>query len=289
VAVRDRQLRPWTGVPTSRRRRFLVLARDRWSDLFSSRLVTVLTALAFAPLLAAAGFIYLRYNLAVLEALKLPLDELVPIDARFFYRGLQVQGTLAFVLAVFVGPGLVSPDLADGALPLILSRPISRAGYVLGKLTVLVGLLSAVSWLPLALLVLFEAGLAPQPGLAGHGRDLAAVVASGVLWVMVVSLLALALSAWVRWRILAGALLVAVLALSRAMGVAATETTGSVWAGLLDLPELVGTVWRSLFFGAPDPGSAELPPVVALAALAALAAVCLLLLGRRLRAFEVVR
>ena len=37
----------------------------------------------------------------------------------------------------FIGPGQVSPDLANNALPLYLARPFSRVEYVLGKMSVL--------------------------------------------------------------------------------------------------------------------------------------------------------
>ena len=51
-------------------------------------------------------------------------------------------------LTAFVGPGLVSPDLANSALPLYFCRPFSRAEYVLGKCAVSVQLLSLITWVP---------------------------------------------------------------------------------------------------------------------------------------------
>ena len=53
-----------------------------------------------------------------------------------------------FFLAAFVGPGLISPDLSHNGLPLYLARPFSRAEYVLGKMSVLVGLMSLMTWIP---------------------------------------------------------------------------------------------------------------------------------------------
>jgi hypothetical protein len=44
---------------------------------------------------------------------------------------------MALFLAAFVGPGQVSPDLANNALSLYLARPFSRVEYVLGKMSVL--------------------------------------------------------------------------------------------------------------------------------------------------------
>ena len=51
----------------------------------------------------------------------------IPINAFFFMSLLGWQSMLALFLAAFIGPGLVSPDLANNALSLYLSRPFSRS------------------------------------------------------------------------------------------------------------------------------------------------------------------
>ena len=51
----------------------------------------------------------------------------------------------------------MSPDLRNNGLPLYLSRPFSRTEYVLGKMSVLLILLSAITWVPGLLLFLFQA------------------------------------------------------------------------------------------------------------------------------------
>lgn len=286
MSRRDRRLGPWTGETTPRRWRFLVVARYARRDIFASRLVTAFFALAFAPLVAAAIYIYLRYNLSLLAELGLPREVLPAADANFFYQGLRVQGFFAFLLAVLVGPGLVAPDLANNALPLYLARPLRRGEYLAGKLAVLAALLSVMSWLPLGLLVLLEAGFADAAGLAGHGRDLAAVVLGGLVWVLVVALAALAVSAWVRWKMLAAAVLAAAFFVARALAAVVEDLFGSRWAELLDPASMIDRVWQGLLWGAPESG----PPLAgSWLGLAAVVALCLALLDRRLRACEVVR
>ena len=61
----------------------------------------------------------------------------MPIDGDFFAAFLSVQGAFAFLFTAYAGPGLISPDLSNNALPLYLCRPISRTEYVLGKMAVL--------------------------------------------------------------------------------------------------------------------------------------------------------
>ena len=85
--------------------------------------------------------------------------ELVPIDAYFFQMFINIQGGFAFFVAVLVGPPLVSRDMCNNALPLYLCRPFSRTEYVIGKMSVLLILLSLVTWVPQLLLFLFQSYL----------------------------------------------------------------------------------------------------------------------------------
>ena len=57
--------------------------------------------------------------------------------------------TLASVvfLALLVGPQQVSRDLANNGLPLYLCRPFTRSEYVVGKMSIVVILLSTITWM----------------------------------------------------------------------------------------------------------------------------------------------
>jgi len=83
---------------------------------------------------------YLVHNASFLQEVGVP-EKVLSIDNRFFFHFISVQGVFAFLLTAFAGPGLISPDLANGALPLYFCRPFSRAEYVLGKSSVLAILL----------------------------------------------------------------------------------------------------------------------------------------------------
>src|SRR6202008_2457253 len=88
--------------------------------------------------------IYHAHIASFLAKLGLP-GQLISIDNMFFFRYMSVQGALAFLMTAFAGPGLISPDLANGALPLYFYRPFSRVEYVLGKSSVLGILLSQIT------------------------------------------------------------------------------------------------------------------------------------------------
>ncbi len=136
---------------------------------------------------------------------------MLSIDNKFFFRFVSAQGVLAFLLTAFTGPGLISPDLANGALPLYFCRPFSRAEYVLGKASVLAILLSQITWVPGLVLFMVQASLAGASWTWDNLWIAGSLVISSLIWIAILSLLAMALSAWVKWRIVAGALLLAVM------------------------------------------------------------------------------
>ena len=73
---------------------------------------------------------------------------------------MYVQAGFAVFLAALAGPGLIAPDLANNALPLYFSRPLTRWTYALARLTVLMGMLSIVTWIPGLILFGLQVGLA---------------------------------------------------------------------------------------------------------------------------------
>src|ERR1035438_4154780 len=135
MAVYRRNYAAYTGALTPAWSRSFVLFRYARQNLFRSKLQTALFALCFFYPLACLLAIYLTHNLSFLDTLGASAGRFVIIDSKFFFYFVNVQGVLAFLLTAFTGPGLISPDIANGALPLYFCRPFSRAEYVLGKST----------------------------------------------------------------------------------------------------------------------------------------------------------
>ena len=92
--------------------------------------------------------IYLANNPARSAARPQRQLAVLAIDASFFLKMLETQCWLALVLASWIAPRLITFDLADNALPILLSHPISRFGYVFGKFIALFASLSLVTWIP---------------------------------------------------------------------------------------------------------------------------------------------
>jgi len=157
---------------------------------------------------------------------------------------------------------------------------------VLGKFTSLAVLLSAITWVPALLLFTLQGFLAESGWVMAHLDLLWASLALGLLWMVVVSLLVLAISAWIRWRPVATALLFAISVVGAGVGGIVWAMFQAPWGFLLSPGILLQVVGASLF-GVRTP--APVPVSVAWVGLVAYATLSLLLLARRIRPTEVVR
>src|SRR4029077_16738654 len=155
MAVYEHSYKRYAGPLTPEWSRFLIIPRHAYRDVFKSKLFTAFFSLCFIPLLIEAILIYLHHNVNALALVKVNVRELIPIDAFFFQTFVNLQGVFAFFVTLLIGPPLVARDLRDAALPLFFCRPFSRAEYVLGKMSVLLILLSAITWIPQLLLFCF--------------------------------------------------------------------------------------------------------------------------------------
>src|SRR5215212_9739664 len=160
MAVYEHLYGSYEGQSHSAWSRFLVIPRYALREVFKSKLLTTIFILCFIYPLVATILVYLHHNVNALALLQINVRELLPIDASFFRTFVEVQGAFSFIMTVLVAPPLISRDLANNALPLYLSRPLSRTEYVLGKMAVVVFLLSMITWVPGLLIFLFQASLA---------------------------------------------------------------------------------------------------------------------------------
>ena len=290
MAVYEHTYRPYAGPLTPAWSRFLIIPRHAFGEIFQSKLFTGLFAVSFVCPLIMAIIIYLHHNSNALALLSIRSADVIAINNSFFRAFVLIQSSLAFVMAVIVGPALVSRDLTNNALPLYLSRPFSRAEYIGGKMAVLIILLSAITWIPGLLLFAFQAYL-EGGGWAGENFWIArAVLVSSLVWVIVLALLATALSAWIKWRVAASAALFAVFIIPGVVGSIVTELFRTPWGNLINLTVLIQTVGDALFRQSLldlDPWMV-MPAGGAWVALLVWGAGCLLLLARKVRAYEVI-
>lgn len=285
MAVYRRSYRGYSGTLTPQWSRFLVLFRYFRRSLFRSKIQTGFFVLCFFWPIVCLVMIYLAHSATFLAKLGIP-SQLITIDNVFFFRYLSVQGVLAFLMTALAGPGLISPDLANGALPLYFCRPFSRAEYVLGKSSVLGILLSQITWIPGIVLFVIQASFAGAHWAWENLWIAGSLILGSLIWIAILSILAMALSAWVKWRIVAGALLLAVMFFGAGFAQAINAVLRIDTGYFFDLRYLVVAVWTNLFLMDTE---GTISATQAWIAILVYCSVCLWLLLRKVRAYEVVR
>jgi ABC-2 type transport system permease protein len=274
----------YDGPLTSHRTRLMVLPKFAWQQLASERLmISVLVAAMFWPI-ACALFVYVA-NRADLLAGFGELPDFLRVDSTFFQVFMGAQSVFAIVLAALVGPGLIAPDLSNGALPLYFSRPLSRTEYVVARMMALVGILSVVTWVPGLFLFLMQTGMAGWDWFAGNWRVGLGLFFGFLLWILLVGLVALACSAYVKWRVLGGALVLAVFFVMAGAAELTNEILRVQWAAAFNPARAMDQVWRSMLGLDPAPGPGTTTCVIALALMVV---ALILVIERRLRPVQVV-
>lgn len=164
MPIFDQGYQHWSGQLSGHAWRWLAVTRHGVRVAMANRLLRVLLLLAWMPAasLAAALCIWglLEQKSSAIASL-LPLldfiDPAILADPRkyrveiwtiCYHYFLSIELYASMVMIVLVGPNLISQDLRYNALPLYLSRPLRRIDYFLGKLGVIVTVLSLVTVLP---------------------------------------------------------------------------------------------------------------------------------------------
>ena len=309
MAVYEHLYGSYEGESHSALSRFMVIPRYALRDLFKSKLVTTIFILCFIYPLIATILVYLHHNVNAIAMLQINVVELLPIDASFFRTFLEIQGSFSFILTVLVAPPLISRDLSNNALPLYLSRPLSRVEYVLGKMAVIVILLSLVTWIPGLLLFLFQASLAGPGWLLSNLWMAGTIFLGSMVWIILLSLLALAVSSLVKWRVVASGALLGLFFVPTAFGeifnqlfltraghlISMWASMNSIWFWLFGLFErqnghVRGRINNPVYDGQIVDVILREPPVWASwLVIALVCGICVWLLSRRVRAYEVIK
>jgi ABC-type transport system involved in multi-copper enzyme maturation permease subunit len=309
MAVYEHFYRAYEGEAYSAFSRFLVIPRFGVREVFKSKLLTTFFILCFIYPLIALILVYLHHNANALALLQINVRELVPIDASFFRTFLEVQGGFALILTVLVAPPLISRDLSNNALPLYLCRPLSRAEYVLGKMAVVAFLLSLVTWIPGLLIFIFQASLSGFSWLSANLWMLWAIFSGSMLWIVLLTLLALAVSSFLKWRMVASGALLGLFFVPSAFGEIVNNLFLTRAGSLISLWAMINNIWLGLFgLFERESGSVrgkvnnpiydgqfvdivllEPPLWTSWLLIASVCGVCVWLLSRKVRAYEVIK
>ena len=306
MAVYEQTYKRYTGSLTPEWSRFLIIPRHTLRGVFNSKLFTAFFVACFIPLLVEAVLIYLRHNVTALAVMNLNVREVVTADGFFFQTFVNIQSGFAFILALLVGPPLVSRDLRNNALPLYLCRPFSRTEYVMGKMSVILILLSAVTWIPQLLLFLLQSYLEGFAWFTANLWIANSIIIASLVWILLLALLSQTISALVKWRIVASAALLGLFLIPSVFGEFINAVFLTRWGNLVSLGGLMRNVTAGLF-GTFERVSGRIqindwndnvvrevlliePPLwVSWTVLFIICAVCLAVLHWKVKAYEVVR
>ena len=241
-----------------------------------------------------AVLLYVPHNLGLLniQALGLDPDEVGRffaslIDAKFFYNWFMVPTYfMALFVTIIVGPVLVTSDLRNNGLALYFSRPIRRWEYAAGKALVLGILLSIITWIPGLLLFLFQSYLEGFDWMKTNYRVGLGILVGHAIWITVLCLISLAISAYVKWKPVARLMLILLIFVAGGVAALTNFLLRTEWASLINISDMIFVIWSNLF-GLEAPVST--PTWVAWLSPIFFCGISIWLLNRKLRPYEVVK
>jgi ABC-2 type transport system permease protein len=263
----------------------MVLPRFAWRRLFKQRLVLLLIVFSLIWPIVCACYIYLANHAELLAGLPRNFQNYAEVNGDSCFTFMVVQAVFAIFLAALAGPGLIAPDLSNNALPLYFSRPLTRSDYILARLVVLFGLLARITLIPGLLLFGLQVGMAGGWWFWAHWTLGLGMMLGFSLWILVVSMVALAASAYVKWRIVAGAVVLGFFWILKGAAAMINVIFRVTWAHAINPSWTVDRLWCAILGVEPPEG-----PGLAASAVATAVTVLLLLLilRRKLRPVEVV-
>jgi ABC-2 type transport system permease protein len=291
VAVYERSYRGYSGELTPPRARVMIFPRYAFEDVLRSKFFLTFLVLCLVWSFGLACILYVPHNLGFAKAFRIDPEQLTAFfagvfDADWFFNWFMVPtGAMALLITIIVGPVLVTSDMRNNGLALYFARPLTRTDYTLGKSLVLVSLLSVVTWMPGLLLFLFQTYLEGLSWARANWRVGFGIFVGAWIWMVVLCLISLALSAHVKWRPVARISLIVVFFVAAALANTVNWIFETHWGSVIDIGGMIRVIWDELF----GIGEASVPLWAAVIATLGFCAMCVGLLARKLRPYEVVR
>ena len=138
------------------RRRHGAHAAAAWIVIAAAGIRTLFARSAFLGLLLLSWFPFLVRAVQIYAAANLPQAAFLAPTPETFRQFLEQQEIFVFFVTVYVGAGLIANDRRANALQIYLSKPLTRAEYIFGKLAVLMAFLLLVTWVPAIVLLVVQ-------------------------------------------------------------------------------------------------------------------------------------
>jgi ABC-2 type transport system permease protein len=279
VPIHDQSYRRYTGDRRPVRSAWTVIAGAGLMTFLRRRAILGLLLAAWIPFIVRASQLFLASNFSQAATFLAP----TPQTFRDF---LGQQQIFVFLITVSIGAGLIANDRRANALQLYLSKPVTRAEYILGKMTVLAAFLLAITWLPAILLLVLQIAFSGSfTFLRANSSLVASITLYCLLMTLVITFGMTALSSLSRSSRFVGILFAGVLIFSDAMFNALRFITGSTAISWVSIQASLDQVGDVIFRQAPRH---QTPVAVSFIVLLAVVAISASVLERRVRGVEVV-
>ncbi|HEY2153035.1 MAG TPA: ABC transporter permease subunit [Vicinamibacterales bacterium] len=279
MPIHDQGYRRYRGDRARTGAGWIVIARAGIRTLVAKKQLLALLLVSWVPFVGRVAQIYFAANVPQAR-------ELLAVKADTFRQFLDQQEFFVFFVTVYVGAGLIANDRRANALQIYLSKPLTRAEYVFGKLAILTTFLLLVTWLPAMLLLLVQIAFAGNfTFLVNNAFLFPAITVLSVVEVLLAASTMLALSSLSKSSRYVGILYTAVIFFSAAIYrvvYAVTRSSALSWMSPGASIEQLGNV----IFRLKAPYATPWP--VSLLVIAALIGLSALVLERRVRGIEVV-
>jgi ABC-2 type transport system permease protein len=278
MPIHDQGYRRYRGGRATRGRAWAVIAASGIRTRLGRRVFLALLLLSWLPFVVRSIQLYAAANF--------PQASFLAPTPEMFRQFLDQQGTFVFFITVYAGAGLIANDRRANAFQIYLSKPLTRAEYILGKLAVLVAFLLLVTLVPAALLLVVQIVLAGNFMFFTNNLHLFPAIAlfSSVQVVTAASVM-LALSSLSKSSRYAGILYAALLFFSEALFGVLRVVTGDFSLSWISVPFDLKQVGDAIFR---IPPKYDTPWPLSLAVIVALIGVSGVVLARRVRGVEVV-
>lgn len=278
MPIHDQGYRRYAGARAAAGRAWQVIAGAGIRSVVTKRAFIALMLFAWTPFVVRAVQIYVSANFQQ-AAFLAPKGET-------FREFLETQDIFVFFVTIWVGAGLIANDRRANALQLYLSKPLSAAEYVVGKLAILFVFLIFVTWAPAMGLLLVQAIFAGSfTFIRNNAYLLPAITLFSLAQVLLASTTMLALSSLSKSSRFVGVMYAGLMFFTAALFQALrgiTRTTAFAWISPNDALEQLGDVIFRL-----EPRY-ELSPTAAGLTVVALIAVSGFILARRVKGVEIV-
>jgi ABC-2 type transport system permease protein len=211
---------------------------------------------------------------------------LIAPNAATFRDFFDKQDIFVYIVTVTLGARLIAQDRRVNALQIYLSKPLTRAEYILGKFAILAGFLLFITWVPAVLLLGVQVVFAGNFAfVVANAYLLPAVTLYAAIEVTMIATAMLALSSLSTNSRFVGILYTGLIFFTSALGNVLRFVTGSTSLSWISFGSNLGQIADVIFR---VPLHYQTPWPVSLLIIVLLTAVSALVLERRVRGVEIV-